>query len=216
MLILGALQRELAELHGTELGADVRDFVVDDEALVALGLPTPKADEELLVHEHEGDLELALWYARPLRQRFPALAEDVAALLREGLPTFCVTLEGVSHFHYLSRRATVPRPVSRLELELQAEVDKFALLALRLVRAGRAARLPELSRRLFDEVSFHPHLEPEALERYRTANRLARAFARTLTRHLVCGDVDGALRRLRRLYRLGAGEKLAFCRAGAW
>lgn len=214
MRILGHLQRELEALHAVRGGGAVEDFVVGEEALSALGLPTPRAEEEVLVHEEGGELEVAVYYAEPLVRRVGGLPLDLGALLHEGLQTFSVTLEGVSHFLYLTHRAAVPRPVSLLELELQAEVDKFALLALRLTRAGRSAGLPELSRRMFDEVAFHAHLDDDAAERYRTANRLARAFCRTLTRHLVRGDVDGALRRLRRLYRLGAGEKLAYCAAG--
>ena len=214
MQILGHLQRELERLHAVRGGGEVGDFLIGAEALRSLGLPTPRAEEEVLVHEHDGALEVAVYYAAPLVRRVGGLPSDLGALLHEGLSTFAVTLEGVSHFVYLTHRAAVPRPVSLLELELQAEVDKFALVALRLTRAGGAAELVSLSGRLFDEVTYHAHLDGPAQERYRTANRLARAFCRTLTRHLLRGDVDGAIRRLRRLYRLGAGEKLTYCAAG--
>ena len=58
---------------------------------------------------------------------------------------FCLAVEGVSHFVYVALRAARERPVSPLELELQAEVDKFACC---LLVAGRrpAAAAPALRR----------------------------------------------------------------------
>ena len=43
---------------------------------------------------------------------------------------FCLAVEGVSHFIYVALRAADDRGVSQLELELQAEVDKFACCVL--------------------------------------------------------------------------------------
>jgi hypothetical protein len=101
--------------------------------------------------------------------------------------------------------------VSLLELEVQAEVDKFALLLLHLWRRGLRRVSPALRRRLFDRVAYHAHLGGDELHRYREANRLGGGYARWLEGRYVSGaDLDGLLRELRRSYRLGTSEKLGY------
>ena len=63
------------------------------------------------------------------------------ALDESNLADYCTALEGVSHFHYVTWSAGCARNVSLLELELQAEVDKYAS-ALSLLLAQRAGRFP--------------------------------------------------------------------------
>lgn len=208
MRVLAHLQRELEALHAVETEHRVEDFVVSRAILDRLGVNAPRAEEEMLVVEHEGELSLAVYYAPRVIEALQNVGASVEALLSRGLPTFCLALEGVSHFVYLTHRAGVPRPVSRLELEVQAEIDKFALAALFLWRRGLRRDVPELLRRLFDDVSYLPHLSPEDGDRYRTANRLARGYCQALTRHVDEGRVEVLLAELRRTYRLGAGEKM--------
>ena len=125
-------------------------------------------------------------------------------------PLVCAT-EGVSHFVYLSTRAAAGRPVSLLELEVQAEVDKFALLILHLWRRGLRRMSPALRERLFERVRYHAHLGYDELSRYREANRLGGGYARFLEgRYVEDADLEGLLRELRRSYRLGAAEKLGY------
>jgi hypothetical protein len=132
------------------------------------------------------------------------------------LPELACAAEGVSHFVYLAVRAAADRPVSLLELEVQAEVDKFALLLLHLWRRGLRRFSPVLRSRLYERVRFHAHLGPEELERYRLANRLGGGYARWLEDRYVDGaDVEGLVRELRASYRLGAGEKLGYLHARA-
>jgi MoxR-like ATPase len=120
----------------------------------------------------------------------------------------------VSHFVYLATHVEEGRPMSLLELELQAEVDKFAVLLLRIWgrRRGRRARASAaLRRRLFERVRYLDHLDRDELNRYRTANRLAAGYARWLERRFVDpGDRDGLLRELRATYRLGTRAKAGY------
>jgi hypothetical protein len=206
--VLAHLQAELEHLHAVESAHRVEDFVVSRALLGRMGVNEPRAEEEVLVLEHEGELSLAVYYAPRVVEALRGVPGSVGELLALGLPTFCLAIEGVSHFVYLAHRAGVPRPVSRLELEVQAEIDKFALAALFLWRRGLRSRVPALLRRLFDDVSYLPHLGAEDLERYRTANRLARGYCQALTRYVEQGRVDVLLAELRRTYRLGAGEKM--------
>ena len=71
-----------------------------------------------------GELALSLYLDPALLRRLAAA--DPLERLHGGNVADCLTaLEGVSHFLYLVWNASHDRPVSLLELEMQAEVDKF-------------------------------------------------------------------------------------------
>ena len=175
-----------------------RGFLVDAEQAQALGGDTRSA-EALLVHETDGALELGLY-----------LAPDVLAEAPSGaLGPFCQLAEGVSHFLYLARSVELARPVSLLELEAQAEVDKFALLLLRAWAGGRGRWAAGLHKSLFDETHLRPGLSALEERRYGEANRLARAFCRRLLPLCAARRLESLLQVLRYAYRLGAEAKLA-------
>jgi hypothetical protein len=125
-------------------------------------------------------------------------------------------VEGVSHFVYFTLRARANRQVSALELELQAEVDKFACCVL--LSANRAEGDPARGRAgaagwargLFEDVRFADDLDPEEHDRYRTANREARRYAAALSRRFIDSDRLGdMLPELRHFYRMPLAEKRA-------
>ncbi len=100
--------------------------------------------------------------------------------------------EGVSHFLYVATRARAGRPVPLLELEVQAEIDKFALLLLHLWRRGLRRMSGALRGRLFERVGYRAHLGAEARHRYREANRLGGGYARWLEgRYVEDADIGG-------------------------
>ncbi|MCZ7597967.1 MAG: hypothetical protein M5U09_09875 [Gammaproteobacteria bacterium] len=101
-----------------------------------------------------------------------ATSDPYTRLDAANLKEFCTALEGVSHFVYLLFNATHQRPVSRLELELQAEVDKFFAVWMLSATQGRALDVESLSAWLFDRCRFDPALGDGERDRYETANRL--------------------------------------------
>jgi hypothetical protein len=209
---LAFLQSEIHVIYG-ETAPPVEQFLVDREVAQAAGC-APRSTEELLVLEEEDGVALGLFLDEEVlaaaagadpHQRPPGPAS------RGMLRHLACAAEGVSHFVYLATRAAAGRPVSLLELEVQAEVDKFALLLLHLWRRGLRRVSPTLRRRLFERVGYHAHLGEYELSRYREANRLGGGYARWLEgRYVSEPDLDGLLRELRRSYRLGAGEKLGY------
>lgn len=207
---LSWLQRELHHVHGIEIPERVEDFVVSREVLERMGLKTPASEEAVLVVEEPDALSVAIYLAPRVLE---ALHESGENLFSANFPTLCLAIEGVSHFVYLSGRAAARRQVSLLELEVQAEIDKFALSALHLWLTGRRHEVRALWRQLFEDVSYLPHLSPEELERYRTANQLARGYCQELLRFVEEGRVEPLLAELRQSYRLSAGEKYGRLRA---
>ena len=125
-------------LDGVEAGP-VGELLLsaDDRARLC---PGASPDEALLVCEDGETLHVGLF-----------LDESVLAQLVRGqgepwslerLRGFCHAAEGVSHFLYLAHRAEQHRPVSLLELEAQAEVDKYLCVLLQLWAVGRRAASP--------------------------------------------------------------------------
>jgi hypothetical protein len=209
---LAFLQGDLEAIYGVE-APRVQEFLVGGEAARAAGR-VPRAPEELLVLEEDDVLSLGLYLDDAVMAAAAGTdPHDPRPRLtaRAALAPVACAAEGVSHFVYLATRAAAGRPVSLLELEVQAEVDKFALLLLHLWRRGLRRMSPALRRRLFERVRYHAHLRADELHRYREANRLGGGYARWLEgRYVEEGDIDGLLRELRRTYRRGGGEKLAY------
>jgi hypothetical protein len=191
--VAAAVQRALERLYQLERTADVDAFV------------TPAAQgerETLFVREAEGGtLEMSL--------RLPALARrEFDAAVDADLDPLCQIIEGVSHFVYLADRAHAARATTQLEMELQAEVDKYVVLAG--VLAVNDARTSErLRTRLYEDVSFTHERDSERGERYRIANELAARFVWRLEREYLGRRRYAELHReLRAFFRLGQEGKL--------
>lgn len=208
LAVVARLQAEIEAISGVMAPARVEDFLLDDNGRLAMG-GAARAPEELLVVEDQGEVHVGLY-----------LAEDLLAELATGdwtqaaLEPLAAALEGVSHFVYLTWRAAGGGRVSQLELEAQAEVDKFAACLFALWRRGRREDAPALWERLFEKVRFREGLSGAEHERYRLANALAGAYCRLIAERASGGEhAERVLRELRRVYRLAAGEKLAALRS---
>jgi hypothetical protein len=150
--------------------------------------------EALLVRETDGVLEIRL--------RVPRLEEAA------GMDSLCQIIEGVSHFVYLSHRASLHREATQLELELQAEVDKYVVFAASIASfdSGTSRKLRE---RLYERVTFLHDAGTEEGDRYRMANASAHRFVTRLEREYVTRGRYGELRdELRRFFHMGQGDKL--------
>jgi hypothetical protein len=118
-------------------------------------------------------------------------------------------LEGVSHFVFLADRVKRGLPTTRLELELQAEVDKFVLLALAGEPTGEGER-QALQVELFERVRYLSSEHSEEGQRYRLANDLAARYVRRLDATGPSGDLRAELCRF---YRAGQNDKIRMARA---
>ena len=206
--MISQVQAHLEAIYGLECEERAERFLVGREMALALG-GTARADEELLVLEGEEGLELALYLAPELLKRLRAYeGKSPESVLEGALDSYCELAEGVSHFLYLTHASALGRTVSLLELEVQAEVDKFATCVLLGWKASDRNRAEDLHHRLFDKVSYRSTLTPDERSRYVEANRLSRNYCRGLFRHISQRRLDRLLSDLRYSYRLGAAAKL--------
>ena len=206
--MIARVQEHLEAIYGITCEARAEGFVVDTEAAVQLGA-TGRAEEELLVLEADEGLELALYLSPALLRRLEPYAHaPTRSVVERELQDFCLLAEGVSHFVYVAHTALHGRTVSLLELEAQAEVDKFALCLLQRWGEGVREWAEELRSRLFDRVSYGLRLSEAERWRYEEANRLSRNFCSRLMEHVAGRRLERLLSELRYAYRLGAEAKL--------
>jgi hypothetical protein len=211
--VLARLQRGLETLYRVDTQLDVEDFVIDEATRDTLVGATRTPREQLLVSEIDGELGLALFVHREalatLERHDPA-----DGLHQANLHEFLLTLEGVSHFVYLVWRARAAHRVSALELELQAEVDKYVTCVLTLAELGEtASHLPST---LFRAIELADDLDDDERTRYRVANENALRYSESLDRRFVGPRrLAGLLAEVRQFYRMPLEAKLRWIRSGA-
>jgi len=135
-----------------------------------------------------------------------------ADLLQQGLYSeFCLMLEGVSHFVYVVWNAGYQRKVTLLEMELQAEIDKFILLQSMLDGSTNRHQLNRLRNWLFETNEYDELLSEDELERYEQANYYAGKYCMGLQQQYKLYDLNNdLLKELRRFYRLGQEDKIRY------
>jgi hypothetical protein len=211
-VVLRGLQALLGRLYDVDLPYDVYDFLVTDRrAIEAASNDRRDLDEQLLLAETSDGAGLALYLDPQVLSRLEA-ADPHHELTEGNLADYCTALEGVSHFVYSTYGLERDLPVSLLELETQAEVDKYAATVFLLAAQQGGESYPShVHARLFDRVSFDARLEPDQYERYRTAHRCAAHYCRRLERRFVnrgTPKIEAMVRELRSFYRLRHAAKL--------
>ena len=190
--LAASVQEALERLYLLDRVADVGDYVKE--------APSGQREALLLREADDGAVEVRLC--------LPVM-DDPA-----GLDALCQVIEGVSHFVYVVERVRLGRESTQLELEVQAEVDKWVVLAASLGHRFDVDGSEELRRRLYERVAFQHDARTEEGERYRVANDVAHAFVRRMERRYVKGARFAEMRaELRRFFQQGQEEKLRLGRA---
>jgi hypothetical protein len=207
MTILQQLQSLLARLYAVPMDFAVEDFLIADKAQA--NPAAPASDEHVLVSQDNDSLHVGVYIDAEVLDRLNA-DSPMNSIGDSNLADYCTALEGVSHFHYLTWRAAHADPVSLIELELQAEVDKYAMAVW--LFAAQLGRVPAtLHERLFHCVRFREGLDSESIERYQAANRGAARFCRELEQRYLRGRrvrASAWLQEMRNFYRLTHAPKL--------
>ncbi len=183
-----SVQQRLERFYSLEPGPDVSDF---------LHRGRDDSREALFVRHGDDGVEVGLMLPNAVGD--PGGSDDERLQL----------LEGVSHFVYLAERARVDLPMTELELELQAEVDKFVLLAFDGARLA-TERARRVRATLFESVRYLHDAASEKGARYRLANDLAARVSHRLLERRRTGEAHDFLRRF---YRAGQAEKIRLASA---
>jgi hypothetical protein len=214
-MLLTRLQDLISGIYDVSITHDVYDFLVTDRGRLPAAARSGEADEELLVSESpdqgDGEVGVSLYLDPELLKRL-AVADPMVRLHDGNVADYWTALEGVSHFLYLAWNAGHDRPVSLLELEMQAEVDKY-VASYWLMREQLPGRFPaELLSLLFERTRIDSRLARGRESLYRDASRYAQKFCRRLEHSLRGARRDSSgevLAELRRFYRLTNARKVA-------
>ncbi|HEU4617003.1 MAG TPA: hypothetical protein VFV10_03140 [Gammaproteobacteria bacterium] len=206
--MLNALHELLAEIYDLEVSYDIDEFLVTDASVAAaLDVNGRRVEEKLLIAEGAGHAEVSLYLERGLVDRLEA-HDPSDRLDARNLADFWTAFEGVSHFAYYAWNAEIGKAVRLLEMELQAEVDKFIGTRMLLERQGERPP-PSLHAWLFDLPRYDEQLSSRELTRYRHANRYAAKYCMKLAPALDRRtERDSVERELRQFYRLTQPEKI--------
>lgn len=210
--MLSRVQRGLETLYRLDSELDVGHFLVDEAARDAAGVArSPR--EQLLLQEDEDGLCLGLFLAPELMESVRGC--ETAQLLTGALfGNFMMLVEGVSHFVYVAFKASANQNVSALELELQAEVDKYVTCLLAGEHTEQVST--RIRERLYKNIEYDDDLDEHEQERYRLANLKALRYSASLERRYVRSNkVSDMLCELRHFYRLSLPRKMAFIRQAA-
>ena len=205
--MLQSILRHINRVYDLELDIKIRDFLVSAETCQRLGQDAERASV-LVLEGEEGALELGL-YLEP--EHLERLAEiDLSVTVpAESFEALVTAIEEISHFAYLCFSASRQRRVTQLELELQAEVDKFVTSTL-LVASRNGGRVPAgLLDRLFGDFELRRTLDDVSRERYRHASSLASRYcARVVQAGLRSDGLPPLLPELRHFYRMTQTGKI--------
>ena len=198
------VQRRLEAFYALDPVAPVTDYLIPPSEVAHL----PGGGSRTLVAQEGDEVSVGVVLDEATGAHLER-ADPRQRLDSSNLGSFSTLAEEVSHFLYLLFRARFERPVTQLELELQAEVDKYlsALFLLSLQNEGAVSM--ELRRLLFDLYRLVEGLSAESAARYHEASRLARRYCGWLdSRFLRSRRLGELAREARRFWRLGQREKL--------
>jgi hypothetical protein len=215
--MLSELQEHLVEINQADPGYKVRDFLITDPALAGIlgkGSLVPDTSETVLLSADDDGLSVSVFIEDALLQRLEG-HDPFQRLQARRLADLWTVIEGISHFNYIAWCASRDKSLTLFELEMQAEVDKFAgiwFLALSQRDRDLADRIHGW---LFDRVTFNSCLNNEQRARYESANAIAARYCYGLRKRWH-KDNSNAVRELRRFYRLGQAEKISHIHGQAW
>ena len=160
-MILRQIQDLIGDIYDVSIAHDVYDFLVTDRTCLPAGARAGQSDEQLLVAEESDAVGVSLYLDPALLERLQR-ADPIRALNQGNVADYWTALEGVSHFLYFAWNAGHDKPVSLLELELQAEIDKY-VASYWLLRRQFPQRFPaELMRILFERTRIDPRSRASA------------------------------------------------------
>lgn len=217
-MICTQLQHNIEQRYDLKLTCQIQDHLCHDKELLESIIEREVTSvEELLISEFSDSLDVTLFLSEHLLDAFTEKARY--NMISDKFDDYCTVLEGVSHFVYLVWNAQYNRQVKPVEMELQAEVDKFVFSATerhlvdQQITSSQSTGMEkqsmrQLATRLFNNIKFLPQTEQEVSQRYRRANSFAAEYCQWLYNHHSFTRKDAALNaELARFYRMSGTRK---------
>jgi len=178
MQFLKSIQDQLEAKYGVSTGLDIRKFIQLKKDHPELG--------SLLIHQHNDDIDLTVLLDRDIFEAWNCSARAVS-----------VPCEEISHFVYLGYNHQRGRNITRLEMEIQSEVDRV-LLAFH----GNLDVSKEHQNLLYNEVLNSSYKKTH----YEESRIIARNFLTKLKHPQTWSELEHA--KLRKFFHSDLSEKL--------
>lgn len=212
MKLLDDIQTQIETAYGIRIGEHASDYLISKPELQALMptgqlIATPK--ELFLVNPNPQNdtLEVALFFDPNLQINLNT-HNPLKRITNENISDFCSLIEGTSHFVYYLHKACLECEVTQLELELQAEIDKFVILSLLIDKNHHDTA--QILNILFEEYELHKDMSQEQVERYKIASNLAHRYCYALSQTVSEKNDSDLLKEIRRFYPLTQEQKIKY------
>jgi len=210
-MLLANLQNNLQSRYDLDLPYQIEHFFSSDRELAdqladdqeRAGQERPVLDEEVVFIQQQDDtLEFTVY-----------VDKDLLAAVNKGqsdLDGLCTVIEGVSHAVCLLWHAHNERQIRPIELELQAEIDKFMILIDQLASKSDSR---DLHQQLFARSRLLSEKGTALYGRYRAASQLASSYCQWLhSRFIEENEAQSLASELARFYRLSGRSKIEYIR----
>lgn len=195
----------LCRVYGISPPADIEKYLVSmssNNAGLTIGNRLPNR-EALIIRQINDDVEIGLF----INPSIISALEKESTL--ENIDALSCAIEGASHFLYAIDRILKEKKFSRLELELQGEVDKFLIIHLIASEKLRCIS-PDFFRLQFEAHSFDTSLDADEIFRYETASHFAAKYCAFLfATYFNPLRLNGLISNARNFYACELGKKLA-------
>jgi hypothetical protein len=165
---LNQIQRRLQAINQFDHDYLITDFLCPTKQQNALVVREAGEDAELLVCIDEEILE---------RNSHLRLPHDFGL---QNLPELSIVIEELSHFNTFCAGALMNRPLSQLELEIQGEVDKFAVVLDWLYERNEAVMRDQIYDLMFGSCRLGAWVNHQERSRYEEAHEIAKNFVRSV------------------------------------
>jgi hypothetical protein len=209
--VLNSFQSTLESIYRIRVDHSVEDFLITD-AVLAQKLDTSvnarQVKEKLLIRACPEGLDIALYLDQSVVDHL-GRENPLVGLHGGNLSDFWIALEGVSHFLYLMWNVRFQKPVTLMELEMQAEVDKYITSLWLMNRQKKLWLSGPIREQLFHRVRFDETLDDQSLTRYKDANFYAGKYCMQLEhRYLRQKRNQMMIDDIRHFYRMPQAEKI--------
>ena len=160
-----SVDRSFHCLYASQSRIDINDHVYIDENVSSSSLA------EVLAYEQDDTLHLSIRFSPSLAHYFSNQECPSIRLTSHNLGLLAIVAEEVSHFQCLCQAAESENPVSRFDLELQAEFDKFLIASTFLIQQMGEPHPVQLARLLFDSSAVY-----QDSQIYERANKIAASW----------------------------------------
>lgn len=207
--MLDSILRHIDRVYVLGLNVDIRDFLVSRETCQHLGAD-PSRGSVLVKEVGDEEIELGLYIGEEDLERLTEVDLASSPMSAASFELLLLAIEEVSHFAYLAFSASRAKRVTELELELQAEVDKYVTFTLLHASRNRGRVPRDLLDRMFSDFAVRPDLDSERRERYIAASSLASRYCSYVVQSALEHDSGLAplLAELRSFYRLSQRGKI--------